>query len=414
MSLFLHPSLPLPAPLRAAEVPSFTHYSVVTRLPDIARRTLAENHFSQPVATAIQALIDEIPAGKIRPIQDPLAPDLAAWEGWARPYLGMDYLEAPWFFVEEYFYRRILEATGYFAGGEGHLRDPYAHQKALGLQSSRDAIRRLAEHAAQAERSGSGDTPEELERLLLADLWGNQNDLSLWPVQAEGGQYAGGTAGGGLQAAQERILANDLPHLLAWFDQQGAGARVDILLDNAGYELVTDLALADHLLTHRRAGQVTLHAKSYPVFVSDAIEADVFDALDALYFNPDPRVKDLSARLRAALLDGTLAIRRHLAWNSPLPMWEIPADLAEAVGAADLLIAKGDANYRRLLGDRHWDTRLPFPRVVDYLPCAVLALRTLKSEIAVGIDPARAPATDPDWMTDGQWGLVQFAGKNRL
>lgn len=408
------PTLPLPAPLRAAESPSFTHYSVVTRLPEIARRTLAENKFPQSVITAIQTLIDEIPGGKIRPILDPLAPDQADWDRWTQPYLGMDYLEAPWFFVEEYFYRRILEATGYFAKGEGHLHDPYGHQKALGLQSSREAIRRLIEHTAQAQPSDNKAFQEDLEWLLLADLWGNQNDLSLWPVQAESEQYSGGAVEEGLQAAQERILANDLPVLLDWFSQQDANAQVDILLDNAGYELVTDLVLADYLITHHHAGHVTLHAKSYPVFVSDAIEADVYNTIDALYFTDQSPMKDLSLRLRMALVEERLAIRHHVAWSSPLPMWEIPTDLAEQICKTDLLIAKGDANYRRLLGDRHWDFHLPFSQVIDYLPCPILALRTLKSEITVGIDPARVPTNDPDWMTDGQWGLVQFANKNRL
>jgi hypothetical protein len=87
----------------------------------------------------------------------------------------------------------------------------------------------------------------------------------------------------------------------------------------------------------------------------------------------------------------------------------MPPELAAEIGTATLLIVKGDANYRRLLGDRHWDTNTPFPDVVDYLPCGVLALRTLKSEVSVGIDPSRVPTEDPDWMINGKWGLAEFA-----
>jgi len=119
------PSLTLPEALRAAESPSFTHTSVAVRLPNIARRALEENSFGPATIAQIQALIGEIPHGKIRPVNIPLAPDAARWTEYIRPYMGCNWLEVPWFFAEEYFYVRILEATGYYAPGEGNHRDPY-------------------------------------------------------------------------------------------------------------------------------------------------------------------------------------------------------------------------------------------------------------------------------------------------
>jgi hypothetical protein len=138
------PSQPLPEPLRAADIPSFAHYSVVTRLPDIARRTLAENDFTGETARAIQALIDEIPNGTVRPVDLGSRPCPDDWDAWIAPYVGMNWLEIPWFFAEEYFYLRILEATGYFGNGPSRLRDPYAGQKRLGLTSTRARLRALA------------------------------------------------------------------------------------------------------------------------------------------------------------------------------------------------------------------------------------------------------------------------------
>jgi hypothetical protein len=49
--------------------------------------------------------------------------------------------------------------------------------------------------------------------------------------------------------------------------------------------------------------------------------------------------------------------------------------------------------------------------VVDYLPFPILALRTLKSEVAVGLSagqPAELTRVDRDWLTDGRWGVMQF------
>ena len=47
---------------------------------------------------------------------------------------------------------------------------------------------------------------------------------------------------------------------------------------------------------------------------------------------------------------------------------------------------KGDLNYRRLVGDRLWPPTTPFADVTAYFPGPVAALRTLKSDVIVGLD----------------------------
>jgi hypothetical protein len=77
-----------------------------------------------------------------------------------------------------------------------------------------------------------------------------------------------------------------------------------------------------------------------------------------------------------------------------------------------LLISKGDANYRRILGDREWDITLPFHQAVDFLPVPLAAIRTLKAELAVGLEIDQIQQVfnqDPNWMVDGKWGVVHFA-----
>ena len=77
-----------------------------------------------------------------------------------------------------------------------------------------------------------------------------------------------------------------------------------------------------------------------------------------------------------------------------------------------LVITKGDANYRRLLGDRHWAHDTDFAELMGYWPCALAALRTCKSGVLVGTAPdaeAAAAAAHPDkWLTAGLYGMVQF------
>ena len=58
-------------------------------------------------------------------------------------------------------------------------------------------------------------------------------------------------------------------------EKKDGGHRVDIMVDNACFVLVTDLCLADYLVTSGIASSVVFHLKSHPTFVSDAMSKDV-------------------------------------------------------------------------------------------------------------------------------------------
>ena len=75
-----------------------------------------------------------------------------------------------------------------------------------------------------------------------------------------------------------------------------------------------------------------------------------------------------------------------------------------------MVFVKGDANYRRLLGERQWPLGTLAADILSYWPVPVCALRTFKAEIGCGISPAaqqRAQAADKNWMVSGKWGVVQ-------
>jgi hypothetical protein len=182
-------------------------------------------------------------------------------------------------------------------------------------------------------------------------------------------------------------------------------------LDNVGLELVSDLILVDVLLSSGRAREIWLHVKSYPLFVSDALARDVRETVAILAGCDDEALRALGERLRAYLRNGQIQLRPHRFWTSPLAGWQMPPDLRATLGASDLVVGKGDANYRRLLGDRHWSFSSPLPLVLAYFPAPLLLLRTLKSHVGAGIPPARsaaAQAREPDWTVSGRWGLIQL------
>jgi uncharacterized protein with ATP-grasp and redox domains len=397
----------LPEPLRASDIPSYANFSVITRLPQIGRRVLDENKLESDQTARIQALLSEIPSGRVRGLDNPLDPHKDAAAEFIRPYLGMDWLQTPWFFAEVYFYHRILEGTGYFRPGPGQGIDPFGLQKRLGIETSQTAAASLCEKVDASVVSGAWD--EAVFRGLLAiDLWGNQVDLSLWP--ASQGHETGAEV---FAARAEQALVDDSSWVGKYVSGLSEESQVDFILDNAGFELVTDLCLLDLLLATGRVGKVVVHVKVQPTFVSDAMEKDVRAAISFLARAENTSIRAVGGRLAQAVIDGRFLLRADPFWTTSLPMWDAPDVLVAALSHSSLLVFKGDANYRRLLGDRHWPFETPFGQIVDYLPAPVLALRTIKSEVAAGLAPElarRAAAQDQQWMIDGQWGMIQSTG----
>jgi hypothetical protein len=409
MALQETPPQPLPPPLRGIETGTFTHYSIVVRLGEIARRTRAENELPENRRAALDDLIEEIPQGAIRPVFEPLAPDAALWAGYIAPHLGKNWLEVPWFFAEAYFYRRILEAAGYFSPGSGEGVDPFRGQKNQAYAQSQSQVHDLAKKVNRSLEGREAQLSETLTHLLQAALWGNQADLSLWPA---GGEGQPGHASS--ERAREHLLVDDsaavAQHLAAL---KGQGARVDFLNDNAGFELVTDLCLADFLLSSGLVGQVRFHLKAHPTFVSDTLPADVGEAVRRMGERTDPDTPRLAARLVNHLEGGRLTLGAHAFWTSPLPAWEMPHELREELAASALVIVKGDMHYRRCLGDLHWPFTTPFQDILRYYPSPVACLRTVKSEVACGLSDEQVEELaerDPEWLTNGLWGLIQFRG----
>ena len=402
----MRPELPIPAPLRGSDAGSFAQQTISERLPRIGRRVLAENAFPAEVAARLQALIDELPHGKIRLLADTAAPDARAWAEYVAPHLGQNWLQVPWFFAETYFYRRILEATGYFEEGVGYHVDPFRPHKAQNLEGSKSRARVLARRVVQWQDAMAA--PEVLKQLFSLALWGNQGDLSMWP-------------GGGEEmpsytdedVAHAHVLVDDRDTALRLLRQWKDGEiRVGIVEDNVGFELISDLALVDVLVGAKWADSVVLDVKFHPTFVSDAVAHDVRETIRWLTLAEDEVVSTWGKRLQGYADKGQIALREDPFWNSPLEGWKLPAGLRQGLAEAALVIVKGDANYRRLLGDRHWDYSTPFAPIVRYFPAPLLALRTLKSNLAAGLDADRVRELnerDRRWVVSGEWGVMQFA-----
>lgn len=393
------PGLPVPPPLRGADVGSFAEETVQRRLPGIAQRVLAENQLDAVATTAVHRLITEMPYGRIRPLTDHHAPDAAVWHTAVAPYVGQDWLQVPWFFAETYFFRRLIEAVDYFGTG----LDPFAQQKERSLQPDHPAVLRLGQRVASAYAVGWDEAV--CQQLLAESLWGNQADLSVWHADSPDKPDHTDEA-----ARAAHLLHNDATAVAAKLGQAGS-CRLDFILDNVGLELLGDLVLADYLLAHGRCHTVCFHVKLHPTFVSDVTEADLRQTLAVLGQAGGSPWAALAQRMNQAWADGRFLCQTHLFWTSPHPLWQLPDDLRQRLQVADWVISKGDANYRRALGDAHWPYSTPITDIVSYLPRPFVFLRTCKSQIVAGLSPqvvAERTAVDPQWITSGRWGLIQL------
>jgi damage-control phosphatase, subfamily III len=273
--------------------------------------------------------------------------------------------------------------------------DVFSKQKMSTFKSSRPAVLELAarykELTLQLENHSStaSKTAEEIEaaeKLLFTEmseicLWGNATDLSLLTsLTYEDIQKLQGSDA--RKTSEKNIVVNELPAAFKVLKAaQKAGTterRVDIVLDNAGFELFVDLLLAGYLLSANLATTIVLHPKSLPWFVSDVVPGDFSSLLNAL---ADPQVFYISLsddekhvgkqavplsyeeihdllflfeRWSGFHSEGQLVIRPNRFWTEAGSYWRLPMTaprLFDDLKESELVLFKGDLNYRKLTGD---------------------------------------------------------------
>ncbi|MEU1483871.1 damage-control phosphatase ARMT1 family protein [Streptomyces sp. NPDC005752] len=347
---------------------------------------------------ALDDLLHEIAHGVVEPL-GPGSSDRELWLARGPEHFGQPWFDAPFLWAESYFYRRLLGAVGYLDEGPWQGVDPFAPFKRaeLGGDLVEQELRSLDDlvGAPAAERATA---------LLQGSLWGNRADLGFRAP-------AGDSTPAGESAPAEAVpglVADDSAALWALLPPKSR-ATVAVIADNTGRELIPDLVLIDHMLDHGRAGRVLLYVKPRPYYVSDAMTADVVDCLRRLSGAPG-EAGAIGRRVREAMGSGRLEVRTHAFFCAPFPYERMPGDLRAELGAVTLTVLKGDLNYRRLVGDRLWPATTSFADLTAYFPGAVAALRTLKSDVVVGLDPRTVEGLDRsglEWRTSGTHALIQ-------
>ncbi|CAG8772459.1 9550_t:CDS:2, partial [Dentiscutata erythropus] len=353
----------------------------------------------------------------LTPIEDDGEPDNGTWTYVFNTYFKDDnWYSATWLFTECYLYRRIhsiLSRTKHW-----NNYDPFFRQKEDAFKGSYIAIIEIAKridelvyipklHADNEEIDTGRIIFHELAQI---SLWGNSTDLSLLTnLSDEDIKKLQDMGTKKLEELEKNILKNDLEKVWSYISEH-RNSRIDIVLDNAGFELYADLVLSDWLIQSGYAKEIYLHAKK------NSVSEDFFLSASEM---EKSFLKKFSNRLQYYITNSQLFLTSNYFWTSPYSYWHLAEqapDLYADLCMSNLVIFKGDLNYRKLVYDCKWKTTTPFKEAVGPLANMrgsppILALRTSKADVIVGLEEGieeRLSVNEKDWMYSGKYAIKRY------
>ena len=207
----------------------------------------------------------------------------------------------------------------------------------------------------------------------------------------------------------------------------GHSKDIHIVLDNAGFELLTDLVFAGYLLESGYAQKIVFHGKRMPWFVSDVMTEDLHylinGFLNGTIYNDinatdQTELQQAGRYWKSLIQSDRLEFRTELFWTTQHPFGRLPIvepGLFEDLADADLVIYKGDLNYRKLTYDGLWPHSTPFSQALGPLAkkhdgqgIRSLVLRTAKADVCVGLKPGQEKDLEEGWTRHGKYAVVSY------
>ncbi|CCH62126.1 hypothetical protein TBLA_0G01830 [Henningerozyma blattae CBS 6284] len=364
---------------------------------------------------------------------------------------ALTWLKAPWLFSEIYFYRRINAIFKMNSLGISKFWfeqfDIFNRLKRSTFKLSLHGVVELAHRYLNLKKVLLSDKniDTESKQILFKEfieisLWGNATDLSLLTnatyedIKSLQGEKA-------RQDSESKILINDT--VLAWNKllENPSNNRIDIVLDNSGFELYADFMLSLFLIQSNLAKKIVFHAKDIPYMVSDVMMKDftilIDDLKDRKFFDVPVGSKDdialntVSDDISEYVKEGIFEFKTDSFWTTELPYNYIDPSETKYHGAqihkellnSDLVIFKGDLNYRKLTADRKWEKTTPFKTALCELATngiTLLSLRTCKADVQVGLKPGvdeeltklwekDHPGQGNWWVSSGKWAIICYS-----
>ncbi|XP_070490902.1 damage-control phosphatase ARMT1-like [Chironomus tepperi] len=328
------------------------------------------------------------------------------------------YFTAVWLYAECYVYRKlrsIFEETQSLKDF-----DHFEQSKQLELSKSMDAISRVIKSVNEFNsvyRTAS-EVGEFFCKLLKQDLWGNRNDLSITlgeeiksidcnPLQE-------------IEKYNNDLLIDQTQDIWKCISVEKEDKVVDIISDNSGFELLSDLVLCDFIIHHKLAKKIRFRVKAIPWFISDVLPKDFHYTLTELEKSQDPILKEAGLKWNGYVKSGQFELIEpadHFFTSGYefYKMEKISPSLYQSIAESHLAIFKGDLNYRKLLGDVNWDPTNDFRTALNqFEPTNLCTLRTIKADLVCGLKAGQFEELwekDERWMSTGQYGVIQFISK---
>ncbi|KAI8381611.1 uncharacterized protein BYT42DRAFT_494296 [Radiomyces spectabilis] len=444
MSLIAPNNPPFPA-YRATDKECFAYDSTIRRWPIIldsvisdVEQTLVEetNEASQEegrvILKAVRILKEEIAADKPLRLLNDSEDDVDTWNGHIQKYFpDVTWFTGTWLFNECYLYRRLRECISMTT----HWRDydPFERQK---IQTFRGSHASVFELARKMSAMTYPMTEEQLEiiydELVQVCLWGNATDLSLLTNMTEEDIKRLQAIEKEHMAAQKKLIVVDDIDVVWGKIKTLQNSRVDFILDNSGFEVFVDFVFADWLLQSKKASKVVFNCKTIPWFVSDVMPKDVpilFDCCFDRDFFPQKEerseedfvaLKIMAQRWKDYIANGQLIIQAHSFWCNGLSYWYLKSeapDLFEDLKKSNLVIFKGDLNFRKLVFDCEWPVTTSFRKAIGEDMAekftSIVTLRTNKADTIVGLKEGKQEeiekvATPYEWRCTGKYAVVQY------
>ena len=223
-----------------------------------------------------------------------------------------------------------------------------------------------------------------------------------------------------------RLIIDDTEALYEYLHRPSGvnNKKARYILDNYGPEFISDVLFGLYLLSQCGYVEVEYYVKKLPVFVSDTTISDV-----KAFFTENTEVKEWFSKnfdftfdmsesddsselvVRCCQMNGKLVFKALPQWHRPQYFIDSCSELLTKIKAdrsVALVVVKGDMNYRRLVGDKNYDFFDTIEDKIQYVGKPVLILRSLKSNVLLGVKTRYLDGVKPNWKTSGEYGIINF------
>lgn len=371
----------------------------------------------------------------LEPIPRDGRPDIDAYNEEFKTLKDLKWLAAPWLYTECYMYR-LIHTYFTLSTPFWHSFDMFATSKRSSLVGSKKGTIELVKRfrgvlQAVAENQGVDEETQKaiFEEMIQISLWGNATDLAL--LTSLSVEELNSRQGKAVRDSnKENIVVNDTEQvwgLLSELRSLGFSRDIHIVLDNAGFELLTDLVFAGYLIESGYAKKIVLHGKRMPWFVSDVnledlkyliegfVNGTIYDDIDSA---DKEELQEAGKYWQGLIRSGKMEFRAELFWTTQHPFGRLPIvepALFEDLADADLVVYKGDLNYRKLTYDGMWPHPTPFSEALGPLAkkhdgrgVRSLVLRTAKADVCVGLKPGQDTKFEEGWTRYGKYAMVSY------